>query len=368
VKIIGEDIQSWGGQIVTSDTIEGDMTMRMGQLIMDNVEVYNCSQANTLKAAVRFEGASGRWSSVTNSAIHSGLGWGLGVYKSANVHIANNVIWGFKPIGVGALTVRNFTLDGNFVGHITERDNLSGQSYVDRRGAVALCSLEGANICSGLNITNNIVGGASFHGFALPADDCNSTQANSKFWNNIAHSIAGHKGGNGAFMFADPSAGAAQADGCLEMNSFASYKVTLQGAFSFGPRSKYIVFNNITSIDNGYGSGAQVGRGADDEYYGIGFEMKDSVLMGESEIPDCPNPTNGDYCELRDKMGLFPFATSHAGKPPHPTGESALPLMKIKKDPAFGGRALFNRVKFANFMSAITAQGKHNTILGSSNS
>jgi hypothetical protein len=43
IKIIGEDIQGWGGQIVTSDTIEGDLTMRTGQLIMDNVEVYNCS-------------------------------------------------------------------------------------------------------------------------------------------------------------------------------------------------------------------------------------------------------------------------------------------------------------------------------------
>lgn len=48
IKIIGEDIESWGGQIVTSDTVDGlkdDGTIRMrsGQLIMDNVEVYNCS-------------------------------------------------------------------------------------------------------------------------------------------------------------------------------------------------------------------------------------------------------------------------------------------------------------------------------------
>lgn len=28
IVIAGEDIESWGGQIVTSDTIEGDMTMR----------------------------------------------------------------------------------------------------------------------------------------------------------------------------------------------------------------------------------------------------------------------------------------------------------------------------------------------------
>jgi hypothetical protein len=43
VKIIGEDIESWGGQIVTSDTIEADLTLRNGSMRLDNVEIYNCS-------------------------------------------------------------------------------------------------------------------------------------------------------------------------------------------------------------------------------------------------------------------------------------------------------------------------------------
>ena len=43
IKIAGEDIESWGGQIVTSDTIEGDLTMRHGQVFMDSVELYNMS-------------------------------------------------------------------------------------------------------------------------------------------------------------------------------------------------------------------------------------------------------------------------------------------------------------------------------------
>jgi hypothetical protein len=211
IQIIGEDIESWGGQIVTSDTIDGlnaDGTIRMrsGQLIMDNVEVYNCSQADSMKAAVRFEGASGSWSVVSNSAIHNGFGWGLGVYKSSNVLIKNNIIWGFRAVGVGALTVRNFTFDGNFVGHIYERV-VSGQMFVDRRGGVAICSLDDNNKCSDLKITNNIVGGSTFHGFALPADDCtaNANEQSSKSWNNIAHSIDGSKGAQGAYIFPDAS-------------------------------------------------------------------------------------------------------------------------------------------------------------------
>jgi hypothetical protein len=46
IIIAGEDIESWGGQIVTSDTQEvydGTITFRSGQTFMDHVEIYNCS-------------------------------------------------------------------------------------------------------------------------------------------------------------------------------------------------------------------------------------------------------------------------------------------------------------------------------------
>jgi hypothetical protein len=44
--IDAEDIESWGGQIVTSDTQEmngGKMTDRFGSTILRNVEIFNCS-------------------------------------------------------------------------------------------------------------------------------------------------------------------------------------------------------------------------------------------------------------------------------------------------------------------------------------
>jgi len=48
VKIIGEDVDGWGGQFVTSDTIEVAGTPpvvknRYGQTFLDNVEFYNMS-------------------------------------------------------------------------------------------------------------------------------------------------------------------------------------------------------------------------------------------------------------------------------------------------------------------------------------
>lgn len=49
VRIVGEDVESWGGHIVTSDTVDynfdtDELIPRNGQLLMDNVEMYNCSQ------------------------------------------------------------------------------------------------------------------------------------------------------------------------------------------------------------------------------------------------------------------------------------------------------------------------------------
>lgn len=55
VRIVGNDTDSWGGQIVVSDNIESTGVVREGQLVLDNVEVYNCSQRNTFKSAIRFE-------------------------------------------------------------------------------------------------------------------------------------------------------------------------------------------------------------------------------------------------------------------------------------------------------------------------
>jgi hypothetical protein len=46
VKIDAQDIESWGGQIVTSDTMEvygSEVIMRTGTTIMDSVEIFNCS-------------------------------------------------------------------------------------------------------------------------------------------------------------------------------------------------------------------------------------------------------------------------------------------------------------------------------------
>jgi len=142
IKVVGEDKESWGGQIVTSDTIEADLTVRQGQIFLDHVEVYNASQANTEKTAVRFEGATGKYSSVTNCALHNGLAWGLLVKESANILIKNNVLFRFRPISVSVQTSRNITLDHNIVisNVPREKDYDKGAKMVDVEASFGICS------------------------------------------------------------------------------------------------------------------------------------------------------------------------------------------------------------------------------------
>jgi hypothetical protein len=108
---------------------------------MDHVEIYNCSQWDTYKAAIRFESAVLGHSSVTNSAIHNGLGWGLNIYTSANIHMKDNVFYDFRPVGIAVDYSRNITLDGNVLMRVLERTSIEADGmFEDKRGGFAICS------------------------------------------------------------------------------------------------------------------------------------------------------------------------------------------------------------------------------------
>lgn len=89
---------------------------------MHNVEIYNCSQANTEKAAIRFEGAVGKSSHIANCSIHNGWGWAIHAIASSNIKVEGTIMFKFIAFGAVASSVSNFTMDSNIVAHITERD------------------------------------------------------------------------------------------------------------------------------------------------------------------------------------------------------------------------------------------------------
>jgi len=55
VIIEGVDQDGWGGQVLTTDIFEATGNFRYGLTVLDSVEIRNCSQRDTDRAAVRFE-------------------------------------------------------------------------------------------------------------------------------------------------------------------------------------------------------------------------------------------------------------------------------------------------------------------------
>jgi parallel beta-helix repeat protein len=90
---------------------------------MSNVEIYNCSQIDTQNAAIRFEGTTSGLSSITNSSIHNGLGWGVYIHGSENVVFRNNNVFGFRVTAINIASSNNITIDNNWAIHTTERPN-----------------------------------------------------------------------------------------------------------------------------------------------------------------------------------------------------------------------------------------------------
>lgn len=231
----GNQLEAWGGQVVTSTTVETTFVeqdgalvplfqQRRGHTVLQNVEIHNCSQADTQKAALRFESALGNWSRVHNSSIHNGHGWAVAIKASESITLSNNVIFGFRQFGIGVLAVENFTLDGNVIAHIEERESTGAQNHVDARGVVAICSIVEGQRCVSLTIVNNIVAGGAWAGFLVPGHTCGDG-AQTLFRNNVAHSMAGESGGGyGAVIYPDPHNAASPT--CFEASYFTAYKCT----------------------------------------------------------------------------------------------------------------------------------------------
>lgn len=262
IVIAGEDIESWGGQIVTSDTYEfmnGQLNFLTGQTILDHVEIYNCSQWDTFKSALRFESASTKYSSVTNSAIHNGLGWGVRIDKSANIYFKDNVIYDFRPIGLTIESSRNITIDGNVMIRVTARTTLGTDEPVeDPSGGFCICSIFATSEqCSDIKVKNNIASGVIFAGFIAPGDKCGETNYGN-FYKNVAHSTGGPKYGFGALIY--PSDADSSHSSCYEASHFAAYKNYYMGAFGFF-KSNNIIFHDMTMVDNREGFGAMLSAG-----------------------------------------------------------------------------------------------------------
>lgn len=103
VKIVGDDTDAWGGNVLTTEAMQADGVVRAGQMILDGVEIRNCSQRDTVKAALRFEGVLRNPQKVSNTVIWGNLAWGVRIESSYNVEIYNSAVVSAQAIGVAVV-------------------------------------------------------------------------------------------------------------------------------------------------------------------------------------------------------------------------------------------------------------------------
>lgn len=231
---------------------EEDGTLRYGQTYMDNVEIYNCSQIDTSKAALRWESNAAGNSSITNSVVHGSLSWFVNMLASANVVLKNNVMFGARAIGINIQSSKNVTIDGNILGNVQARPTLStADMAVDKEAGMTICSYNEPDSCTDISVINNIVGGVQYAGFLMFGHDCGQSATQQVFRNNVAHSVAGVISGHGALVNGAGSNLATHST-CFEASYFAAYKCTLTGIGAYFTTKK-IIFSHMTMIDNRLG-------------------------------------------------------------------------------------------------------------------
>lgn len=194
IKILGEDLQTWGGQIVVQDFFDFGNVPRSGHVYLDSVQVYNCSQMDTEKAALRFERNTAHpiKSVVKNSAFHHGNGWGLLVKSSKNIEFENNIWFSFSTIGTKFYNAEGITLTGNTVAAVWERVFEQSMLIDPRAGFMIGMGEMGEKPPKNFKATNNKAIGVPYAGFVAPAQSCvDDSDDRVMFEGNYAHSVSG---------------------------------------------------------------------------------------------------------------------------------------------------------------------------------
>jgi Periplasmic copper-binding protein (NosD) len=263
---------------------------------MDHVEIYNCSQRETQKAALRFHSSKLGCSRISNCSIYQGLSRGVEIVQSANIEILTNNIWEFWKFGITVGSSNNVTLVGNWIGAIKYRKEVKGDMLGDPVAGIAGCAENPGPNCIGLRITNNVVStiessNVDACGFTVQHYQCGKQYTN-QFYDNIAHSVHGY----GAIIFTNSSAPGAGK--CIQGGSFAAYKCAVSGIVSMQGTEK-LILSDLILIDNQWSAVGNIGTDA--EYLEV--RLRNIKFYGETEASECPGKPGA--CLLDGAKGCF---------------------------------------------------------------
>lgn len=333
--VIESDFEDqWGCTILTHSFVStgGDKEIHQGKLTLDGVEIRNCGQKDTRKAAVDFNWLKepNELQTVTRSSFNNGQGWAVNMYNSSGISFTDNVIFDARRYGIYMEKVSDVLVEGNLIVGVKERENYDNDEYWDVLIGVFYNDRERHWDRNRVTVHNNSVSSVPWFGFAVPGFNCqNRAVENLNFRGNSAHSC---KAGWIPTKLNNQS--------CAQFSHFTAYKNDEQGFVQRADIDE-IKVNNLVLADNRNAIAINGGNGQ--KYPFIWF--RDSVVIGKA-LPDAPEFYRKTQCETSGFIsGLF-----NQDKYDFYFEETRMPLHNSTNVHfSFGGRQELKNVVFRNF-------------------
>ena len=347
IKSIAGD--SWGCTILTPfipPAPRSDNPPVNGLIIMEGVEIVDCGQRDTAKAAVDIKYS--QWENAIKHIIkgctfNNGQGWAVDLDGAKNIDFINNIIFDSRKTGVLIQGTSNLTFENNLIIGIKKRDNYDNVEYYDILNAIHYndtTSLKDRNVI----IRNNSVSSSPWFGYVVPGYDCNDVYTSTDlphFYNNTAHSCR-------AGWF--PSKIDNQI--CNVFANFKGYKNDEQGFQQrvdiFEVRAEKMI---LVDNRNAFSMNGAPGKNKD---YPLA-SLKDSHIIGKALKDVCPECYEGTDCETNGFYSAifnnspYDFYFEKTREPLHNSTSSSY---------RFGGKQTIENVTFENFQHVDNCLGK----------
>ena len=333
--------EAWGCQMILSDFFEPDnFEYREANIDLNYVSLYNCSQTDTLHAAMRFDNAISGKKVVRNSALASGSGQGVHFTKSQNIEFVNNSVFDFVINGVKSNGAKNIVFENNIVvgvRPVVQYDRCEDLKFFTADSGVDLGDVQN------MVVRNNTVAGVWNKGFRLPAHKCDDENPTNTIENNVAHSISGF----GVIVSAGEGS-------CSEFSKFYGYKNHLGTVHMGGGVSSHNRLKECISIDSAEGflvwSSSHV-------------EVVDNIVYGSQNMKnhDCPDAPDGRCSDCKSRTGMF--IPTFGKNPTDVPIFNKIPKMYAQQG-LWGGTSMFERNRFIGFDSKTNHCGSRQSAVG----
>ena len=170
VLIQGFNEDNWGGQLLTTDIIDGSQ-FQSGQTTIKNAEFYRMGQRDNTRAAIRFEGTFQLNKLIENVVAHTSTSWNMKIIDSQKVTVTNFSSIGSKSVGIAVDRSSNVFFDKAYIFDVSRRENVN-EEYL---GGFLFCiyaSPKTGSACSNVKVNRSIAAGCVGAGFVAPGHQC----------------------------------------------------------------------------------------------------------------------------------------------------------------------------------------------------